>query len=98
MSGPPGPILDTVLRMSKWKWSVVDGRTDEAFSWPVMLLGSDKHGTWLGSRRGNPVRQPTGDTEAQRDDLVWLIDEDAWWLPAFWFNNATDLTIDICSP
>jgi predicted RNA-binding protein associated with RNAse of E/G family len=85
--------------MSKQKWSVIDGTCAEAFSWPVEHLGSDEHGTWLGSRRGSPVRQPDGrSVEAQERDAVWLVSEGAWWLPAFWFTDETDLTIDICTP
>lgn len=64
----------------------------------MVRLGSDEHGTWLGARRGNPVRQPDGRVEAQREDGVWLIADEAWWLPAFWFTEETDLTIDICTP
>lgn len=85
--------------MSKQKWSVTDGTCAEAFSWPVEHLGRDEHGTWLGSRQGNPVRQPDGRrVEAQEHDAVWLVSEGAWWLPAFWFTTETDLTIDICTP
>ncbi|MFC7876617.1 DUF402 domain-containing protein [Isoptericola sp. NPDC057391] len=85
--------------MSKRKWSVAEGTCSEAFSWPVEHLGSDEHGIWLGSRRGSPVRQPDGRrVEPQEHDGVWLVAEGAWWVPAFWFTAATDLTIDICTP
>lgn len=88
-----------MLRMSKEKVSVVDGTCAERFSWPVEYLGQDEHGTWLGARSGNPVRQPDGHSvEAQEHDAVWLVAEGAWWLPAFWFTDTTDLTIDICTP
>lgn len=88
-----------VLRMSKQKWSVSHGTCAEAFSWPIERLGQDEFGIWLGSRQGNPVRQPDGRrVEAQKHDAVWLVSDDAWWLPAFWFTDATDLTIDICTP
>lgn len=34
--------------------------------------------------------------------MVWLVQPDApeprWWLPAFWFSDTTDLTVDICTP
>ncbi|MCC2336383.1 DUF402 domain-containing protein [Cellulomonas wangsupingiae] len=84
--------------MSKQKVSLVDGTCAERFSWPVEHLGQDQHGTWLGARRGNPVRQPDGRHESQEHDAVWLVTEGAWWLPAFWFTDTTDLTIDICTP
>jgi protein associated with RNAse G/E len=88
-----------MLRMSKEKMSVVDGTCAERFSWPVEHLGQDEHGTWLGARRGNPVRQPDGRREeAQENDAVWLVVEGAWFLPAFWFTDSTDLTIDVCTP
>lgn len=85
-------------RISKRKWSPATGRCEEAFSWPVDLLGTDRHGTWLGSRRGNPVQQPDGHVERQPHDAVWLIVDEAWWLPTFWFTAETDLTIDISTP
>ena len=85
--------------MSKQKWSVIEGTCAEAFSWPITHLGNDQFGTWLGSCQGNPVRQPDGRRlEAQQYDAVWLVSESAWWLPAFWFTEETDLTIDICTP
>jgi protein associated with RNAse G/E len=85
--------------MSKEKMSVVDGTCAERFSWSIEHLGQDEHGTWLGARRGNPVRQPDGRREeAQEHDAVWLVAEGAWFLPAFWFTDSTDLTIDICTP
>lgn len=88
-----------MLRMSKEKMSVVDGTCAERFSWPVEHLGQDEDGTWLGARRGNPVRQPDGHREeVQEHDAVWLVAEGAWFLPAFWFTDSTDLTIDICTP
>ena len=86
------------MRISKRKWSTATGRCTEAFSWPVEALGTDQHGTWLGSRRGNSVQQPDGRIEVQRHDVVWLAVEDAWYLPAFWFTTDTDLTIDLCTP
>lgn len=86
------------MRISKWKWSTEAGLCTEAFSWPVVSLGTDRHGTWLGSRRGNSVRQPDGRIEFQQHNLVWLAVEDAWYLPAFCFTNDTDLTIDVCTP
>lgn len=87
------------MRMSKQKWSVVDGTCAEAISWSVETLGSDEFGTWLGSRQGNPVRHRDGRrVEAQAHDAVWLVSEGAWWLSAFWFTDETDLTIDICTP
>ena len=92
------PTLEAMLTMSKHKWSLANARCSVAFSWSVVRLGSDRHGTWLGSRRGNPVRQPDGRQEAQRHDAVWVIDENTWWLTAFWFTPETDLTIDICTP
>jgi protein associated with RNAse G/E len=87
-----------MARISKQKWATATGRCTEAFSWPVETLGTDQHGTWLGSRRGNPVRQPDGRVELQRHDAVWLAVEDVWYLPAFWFTADTDLTIDVCTP
>jgi len=87
-----------MLTMSKHKWSVVSGRCSAAFSWSVVRLGSDRHGIWLGSQRGNAVRQPDGRPEVQRHDAVWLVSDNAWWLTAFWFTPETDLTIDICTP
>ena len=86
------------MRISKWKWSTETGRCTEAFSWPAQALGTDQHGTWLGSRRGAPVQQPDGRIELQRYDAVWLAVEDAWYVPAFWFTTDTDLTIDVCTP
>ncbi|WP_143082798.1 hypothetical protein [Cellulomonas sp. KH9] len=73
-----------MLRMSKEKVSLVDGTCAERFSRPVEQLGQDEHGTWLGARQGNPVRQPDGRHEAQEHDAVRLVVEDAWSLPAFW--------------
>ncbi|MFE5308569.1 DUF402 domain-containing protein [Isoptericola sp. NPDC056605] len=91
--------MDPMLRMSKEKVSLIDGTCAERFSWPVERLGQDEHGTWLGARSGNPVRQPDGRREEpQEHDAVWLIAEGAWWLPAFWFTDTTDLTIDVCTP
>lgn len=92
------PTLEAMLTLSKHKWSLANARCSAAFSWPVVRLGSDRHGTWLGSRRGNLVRQPDGRREAQEHDAVWLVEENAWWLTAFWFTPETDLTIDICTP
>ena len=86
------------MRIAKRKWSTATGRCTEAFSWSVEALGTDQHGTWLGSRRGNSVQQPDGRIELQRHDAVWLAVEDAWYLPAFWFTTDTDLTIDLCTP
>jgi protein associated with RNAse G/E len=87
-----------MLTLSKEKWSLADARRSVAFSWSVVRLGSDRHGTWLGSRRGNLVRQPDGRQEIQQHDAVWVIDEHSWWLTAFWFTPETDLTVDICTP
>ena len=92
---------DTVgpmVRISMQKWVTATGRCEEAFSWPAEVLGTDRHGTWLGSRRGNPVRQPDGRVEPQPWDAVWLAAEHAWYFPAFWFTAETDLTIDVCTP
>ncbi len=86
------------MRISKRKWSTATGRCTEAFSWPVEVLGTDQHGTWLGSRQGNSVQQPDGRTELQRHNVVWLAIEAAWYLPAFVFSTDTDLTIDLCTP
>lgn len=87
-----------MVRISKQKWATATGRRAEAFSWPAEVLGTDQHGTWLGALRGNPVQQPDGRIERQRHDLVWLVVEDAWYFPAFWFTAETDLTIDVCTP
>ena len=95
---PPGR-LPLVLTMSKHKWSVTDGVCAEAFSWPIACLGQDEYGTWLGSRQGNSVRRSADRrVEPQKHDAVWLVSPGAWWLTAFWFTDATDLTIDICAP
>jgi protein associated with RNAse G/E len=87
-----------VVRLSKQKWTTASGSCTEAFSWPAHVLGTDRHGTWLGARRGNPVQQADGRVEPQQHDAVWLVVENAWYLPAFWFTSETDLTIDICTP
>lgn len=87
-----------MVRISKQKWTTATGRCTEAFSWPAHVLGADHHGTWLGARRGNPVQQPDGRVEPQPHDAVWLVVENAWYLPTFWFTSETDLTIDICTP
>ena len=98
-SGPAPEQTGAVLTISKQKWSVTEGTCAEAFSWPVVHLGDDQFGTWLGSRQGNPVRQADGRrVEAQRHDAVWLVSDGAWWLTAFWFTDETDLTVDICTP
>lgn len=90
---------DPVTTMSKQKWSVSSGTCMEAFSWSIENLGRDNYGTWLGARAGNPVRQPDGHgVEAQKHDAVWLVADEAWSLPAFWYTEQTDLTIDICTP
>lgn len=89
---------DNTKRIVKWKWSLVSGECAPCFSWPVLELGQDRHGTWLGSRRGNPVSQPDGRVERQAHDGVWLIPRGQYWIAAFWFTPATDLTIDICRP
>jgi len=39
-----------MLTMSKHKWTLANARCSVAFSWSVVRLGSDRHGTWLGSR------------------------------------------------
>lgn len=82
----------------KWKWSLASGECAPCFSWPVVQLGVDDHGIWLGSRQGNPVLQPDGQVELQTHDGVWLIPPRQYWIAAFWFTPATDLTIDICVP
>jgi predicted RNA-binding protein associated with RNAse of E/G family len=86
------------VRLAKWTWAPGSSSLDVAFSWQVEPLGVDRHGTWLGARRGNPVRQPDGRTEPQAHDAVWLVVEGAWWVAAFWFTAYTDLTIDVCRP
>lgn len=86
------------MRLSKQKWDIAERRCRQAFSWPVEILGTDQHGTWLGSRRGNPVQQPDGGVELQQNDAVWLVIERSWSLSAFWFTAETDLTIDVCTP
>jgi predicted RNA-binding protein associated with RNAse of E/G family len=86
------------VRISKRKWVPGSSRFDVAFSWQVDPLGVDRHGSWLGARRGSPVRQPDGRTEPQVHDAVWLVVEGASWLTAFWFTSDTDLTIDVCTP
>ena len=87
-----------MVRISKQKWTTATGRCTEAFSWSAHVLGSDQHGTWLGSRRDSPVQRPDGPVEPQQHDAVWLAVDDAWYLPAFWFTAETDLTIDLCTP
>lgn len=87
-----------MTRISKWKWATATGRCTEALSWPADVLGTDRHGTWLGAREGSPVRQPDGRVEPQPHDAVWLVVENAWYLPTFWFTPETDLTIDVCTP
>lgn len=67
-------------------------------TWSVLHLGHDRHGIWLGARRGNPVLQPDGRIERQDHDGVWLIPPRQFWIAAFWFSATTDLTIDICQP
>ncbi|WP_158068462.1 DUF402 domain-containing protein [Serinicoccus sp. CUA-874] len=90
--------MGTVVRLSKQKWDIARRRCREAFSWPVEILGTDRHGTWLGSRQGTPVHQPDGGVELQQNAAVWLVIERSWSLPAFWFTAETDLTIDVCTP
>ncbi len=87
-----------MVRISKLKWSTATGQCAEAFTWSVEVLGTDQHGTWLGAQRGNPVQQRDGRVEPQPHDVVWLVAEDAWHLPAFVFTPETDLTIDVCTP
>lgn len=89
---------DDTKRIVKKKWSLASGECAPCFSWPVVELGLDDHGLWLGSRRGNPVLQPDGRIERQAHDGVWLIPRRQYWIAAFWFTPATDLTIDICRP
>lgn len=91
-------IVEIMLRISKRKWTPATANCGEAFSWPVALLGTDRQGTWLGARAGSPVQQPDGRVEPQQYDAVWLMVEDAWSLPAFWFTAETDLTIDVSTP
>lgn len=98
MSSPGTDMVGLMVRIAKHKWATATGRCAEAFSWAAEVLGSDRHGTWLGSRRGNPVQQADGRVELQRHDAVWLAVENAWYLPAFWFTPETDLTIDVCTP
>lgn len=53
--------------------------------------GSERVGATLCS-------SPDGRVEPQPHDAVWLVVENAWYLPTFWFSSETDLTIDICTP
>lgn len=87
-----------MLRFSKQKWSTAARQCTEASSWPVEVLGTDEYGTWLGSRQGTPLRLADGRTKPQPHDAVWLVVEDSWYLPTFWFTSETDLTIDVCTP
>ena len=82
----------------KWKWSPTTGQCEPRFKWSTLYLGYDRHGTWLGARRGNPVLQPDGRIEHQDHDGVWLTSPQQFWIATFWFTATTDLTIDICQP
>ena len=93
-----GSAKDDIIHIVKRKWSLASGECAPCFSWPVVQLGLDDHGSWLGSRRGSPVLQPDGRIERQTHDGVWLIPRQQYWIAAFWFTPATDLTIDICRP
>ena len=42
--------------------------------------------------------QPDGRCRRQTHDGVWLVPRRQYWIAAFWFTPATDLTIDICRP
>ncbi|MEH3078154.1 MAG: DUF402 domain-containing protein [Quadrisphaera sp.] len=85
-------------RMLKRKVDPTSGQWRVTAEWPVLHLGDDQHGTWLGMHRGAPVLKADGTTVAQALDHVWLLPPSSRWVACFWAQDETLATVDIALP
>ncbi len=84
--------------MRKRKVDPASGRWRVVAEWRVAHLGDDRHGTWLGSHRGNTVRVVDGTAVPQSRDHVWLLPPGSPWVVCFWAEDQTVLTVDVALP
>ncbi|MFE5294249.1 DUF402 domain-containing protein [Isoptericola sp. NPDC056618] len=84
---------------------VVVRKYDGSLHWhyPMMMLGEDEWGVWLGARAGTVYRrgEPGQETAvvAVGDDRVMLVPRDAWWTAEFQAAPAhLDAYCDVATP
>jgi hypothetical protein len=66
---------------------------------PVQHLGDDEHGAWLWGPKGRVIHRGDGTRFHSEQDMVMLIDLDAWWAPCWWFGHAeVELYVNINTP
>ena len=64
-----------------------------------VLLGTDTCGTWIGCRRGDPVRLPTGEERPMEYSGVVCIPASDWFAMHYWHEHPeVDLYVDIATP
>lgn len=83
------------VRYTKWNG-------DLSWHFPMVRLGGDRHGTWLGAPDGTPVRRGAADP-IRSPAFVLLVPENAWWT-AVWNDPVAGMPFpyliyaDVCSP
>lgn len=88
------PRVGTEVRVERRKWP-----DRPHYGVTCVVLGTDEHGTWLGSRAGATVSAPEGRSFVGQHDVVFCLPEDDWYL-LHHFDGHSDirLYVDICTP
>ncbi len=94
MEARSGSGPDTVrVEFSKW-----DGTRH--WHYDMDRLGSDTHGTWLGTAPGTTVRRGDEPPKEHPYGFVTLVPERAWWM-AIWNrggHSRFEIYVDVCTP
>ncbi|MFI6938662.1 DUF402 domain-containing protein [Streptomyces sp. NPDC050418] len=72
-----------------------DGRLSAR--WETTLLGTDEHGTWLGTAKGVPMTTLQG-VRPTRFPYVLLAPPGGWWIATFCAPPGPEIYCDVCTP
>ena len=68
------------------------------YRWNGFLLGTDDHGTWIGTTKGSPATRPNGQVVPRGWGVVLLVPNDQWWSALYPEGGRYELYVDICAP
>jgi len=64
-----------------------------------VVLGRGGHGTWVGCKKGNRVKLPSGEERAGEYNVVSYVPDDDWFVMHAWHEHPeVELYVDICAP
>jgi uncharacterized protein len=76
------------MRFTKW-----GGRLH--WHYPVVPLGTDRHGWWLGGPKGTYFRRGDEEPVLRRHNYVMLVPDEGDWIASWHMDSETEIYIDV---